>query len=160
MTLVIVRPSVAVCGGMLVEIWRLLNRGIRVTSIGVTRKSFVGVMLRAFGSAIYDSRAGISQGRTRMARWKMFDPREEMVSLWETLCKTWCSIMHQSAMWPIHGQYRCRTCGRLFNVSWAQNPSEVGRYAAEPRLRQINVVSLPIPANAGGSRIRSGRRAA
>ena len=24
----------------------------------------------------------------------------------------WCSVMHESLMWPIHGYYECRTCGR------------------------------------------------
>jgi hypothetical protein len=31
----------------------------------------------------------------------------------------WCSFMHDSPMWPIHGEYRCRTCGRRSPVEWA-----------------------------------------
>ena len=31
----------------------------------------------------------------------------------------WCAFAHDSAMWPIHGQYRCRTCGRHYPVPWA-----------------------------------------
>jgi len=31
----------------------------------------------------------------------------------------WCDFMHDSPMWPIHGQYRCRTCGRSYAVPWA-----------------------------------------
>jgi hypothetical protein len=31
----------------------------------------------------------------------------------------WCLAIHDSAMWPIHGEYECRTCGRHFPVPWA-----------------------------------------
>jgi len=30
----------------------------------------------------------------------------------------WCAVMHDSLMWPIHDEYRCRTCGRRFPVPW------------------------------------------
>ncbi|HXB75766.1 MAG TPA: hypothetical protein VNY05_46470 [Candidatus Acidoferrales bacterium] len=30
----------------------------------------------------------------------------------------WCDFMHDSPMWPIHGQYQCRTCGRHYPVPW------------------------------------------
>lgn len=26
----------------------------------------------------------------------------------------WCVLMHDAPMWPIHGHYRCRDCGREF----------------------------------------------
>jgi hypothetical protein len=31
----------------------------------------------------------------------------------------WCAVMHDSTMWPIHGHYVCRTCGRRHPVPWA-----------------------------------------
>jgi hypothetical protein len=31
----------------------------------------------------------------------------------------WCDLMHDSPTWPIHGQYRCSTCGRRHPVPWA-----------------------------------------
>jgi len=31
----------------------------------------------------------------------------------------WCDLMHNAPMWPIHGQYECRTCGRRHPVGWA-----------------------------------------
>jgi hypothetical protein len=31
----------------------------------------------------------------------------------------WCTLMHDSLMWPIHGLYECRTCGRRQAVAWA-----------------------------------------
>jgi hypothetical protein len=30
----------------------------------------------------------------------------------------WCGFMHDSPMWPIHGQYQCRACGRHYPVPW------------------------------------------
>lgn len=34
------------------------------------------------------------------------------------LGKLWCVSMHDSPMWPIHGRYQCRTCGRHYPVPW------------------------------------------
>jgi hypothetical protein len=28
----------------------------------------------------------------------------------------WCSLAHESVLWPIHGQYECRTCGRHYTA--------------------------------------------
>ena len=30
------------------------------------------------------------------------------------LSALWCGVMHESLMWPIHGEYQCRTCGRRY----------------------------------------------
>jgi hypothetical protein len=30
----------------------------------------------------------------------------------------WCTLMHDSLSWPIHGHYTCLTCGRRHLVSW------------------------------------------
>lgn len=35
------------------------------------------------------------------------------------LGEMWCDLMHDAPMWPIHGQYECRTCGRRHRVGWA-----------------------------------------
>jgi hypothetical protein len=32
---------------------------------------------------------------------------------------SWCRLMHARAMWPIHGAYQCRVCGRSYPVPWA-----------------------------------------
>jgi hypothetical protein len=32
----------------------------------------------------------------------------------------WCRLMHTEPMWPSHGRYECRTCGRRFQVSWEE----------------------------------------
>jgi hypothetical protein len=31
----------------------------------------------------------------------------------------WCKLTHDSPAWPIHGQYRCRVCGRHYPVPWS-----------------------------------------
>jgi hypothetical protein len=51
----------------------------------------------------------------------------------------WCAFMHDSSMWPIHGRYQCRTCGRHFPVPWAGRARLI---AAEPRVRQKRVPSF------------------
>ena len=28
-------------------------------------------------------------------------------------------MMHDAPTWPIHGSYRCRTCGQSYPVPWA-----------------------------------------
>jgi hypothetical protein len=40
----------------------------------------------------------------------------------------WCSFAHDSPMWPIHGQYECRLCGRRYSVPWAKR-SEIHEHA-------------------------------
>jgi hypothetical protein len=37
----------------------------------------------------------------------------------DTLGLLWCSLVHRAPMWPIHGHYQCRRCGRLHRVEWA-----------------------------------------
>jgi len=33
----------------------------------------------------------------------------------------WCIHNHLSVMWPVHGQYQCRTCGRRY-MAFAEAP--------------------------------------
>jgi hypothetical protein len=30
----------------------------------------------------------------------------------------WCHAMHTHTMWPLKGEYRCRTCLRTYPVAW------------------------------------------
>lgn len=48
----------------------------------------------------------------------------------------WCGLMHDSPMWPIHGQYRCRTCGRRYLVPWS------AAVPSAPEARQLTLPSL------------------
>jgi hypothetical protein len=40
----------------------------------------------------------------------------------EQIADLWCRLMHTALMWPSHGQYECRTCGRRHRVCWEQYP--------------------------------------
>src|SRR5690349_2390757 len=40
----------------------------------------------------------------------------------ERIADLWCRLMHTALMWPSHGQYECRTCGRRHRVCWEQRP--------------------------------------
>ena len=46
-------------------------------------------------------------------------------TLLENLGRLWCKFAHTSVMWPIHGQYRCRTCLRLYPVPWEPHEAKV-----------------------------------
>uniref|UniRef100_Q026M5 MucB/RseB N-terminal domain-containing protein n=1 Tax=Solibacter usitatus (strain Ellin6076) TaxID=234267 RepID=Q026M5_SOLUE len=52
----------------------------------------------------------------------------------------WCEIMHDSATWPIHGRYQCRTCGRLYAVPWTESRLQ----APAARIRHIPSAFLPL----------------
>jgi hypothetical protein len=45
-----------------------------------------------------------------------------MKNYWERYHDLWCEFMHDGAMWPIHGEYRCRECLRVHDVPWAEKP--------------------------------------
>ena len=62
----------------------------------------------------------------------------------ENLGTVWCAIMHDSPTWPIHGKYRCRTCGRQYPVPWDEDHfpmAPAGRITAEPaQIQQVRVL--------------------
>jgi hypothetical protein len=39
----------------------------------------------------------------------------------------WCEMLHHDRTWPINGQYKCRSCGRLYLVPWAGSVRELKR---------------------------------
>jgi hypothetical protein len=45
-------------------------------------------------------------------------PKSRLVTA-ERLREVWCRLMHDALTWPIHGSYRCRTCGHSYPVPWA-----------------------------------------
>jgi hypothetical protein len=49
-------------------------------------------------------------------------------------------VMHDSPMWPIHGEYECRTCGRRYPVLWA-GTAKRGLARISPPLR----IFEPVP---------------
>lgn len=51
----------------------------------------------------------------------------------------WCSLMHNSVTWPIHGYYECRTCGRRY-LAFADTPTAILAMTLMP-------LALPVPAS-------------
>ncbi len=49
----------------------------------------------------------------------MLDEPNARRKAYSKLGAIWCGLMHNTAMWPIHGEYQCRTCGRHCPVPWA-----------------------------------------
>jgi len=57
----------------------------------------------------------------------------------------WCDFMHDAPMWPIHGEYECRICGRRYSVPWAGDrlPAPAKLIAAAPaRIHRAGVPSF------------------
>ncbi len=44
----------------------------------------------------------------------------------------WCSLAHQSVMWPVHGQYECRACGRRYPAFAEEIVAEVNPPTSTP----------------------------
>lgn len=63
-------------------------------------------------------------------REKTRDDFDGLQAAWQTAAGTavtfWCDLMHDSPMWPIHGQYECRTCGRRYFVPWVEDAIQPG----------------------------------
>jgi hypothetical protein len=43
---------------------------------------------------------------------------DEIQQNWTRLMGIWCSLMHPTPMWPIHGHYECPKCHRIYGVPW------------------------------------------
>ena len=42
-------------------------------------------------------------------------------TIWSRIGAIWCTLTHDSLMWPAHGYYGCRTCGRRY-AAFAEMP--------------------------------------
>ncbi len=49
------------------------------------------------------------------------------------IADVWCRLMHTAPMWPTHGQYECRTCGRRHRVCWEEPSPAAPRVLVLPR---------------------------
>ena len=59
----------------------------------------------------------------------------------------WCDLMHSSPTWPIHGQYQCRTCGRLYPVPWAGNRLQAHAPSFRSLLLPLAIMLAILPAS-------------
>ena len=74
----------------------------------------------------------------------------------EQLGARWCGLMHDSPMWPIHGQYECRTCGRRYPVQWAGGGTSLMRQTPSPSVKFVElplvvILAMLLPANIHGA---------
>ena len=40
----------------------------------------------------------------------------------DRISELWCKMMHNKAMWPMHGKYVCPDCLRQYPVPWEHIP--------------------------------------
>jgi hypothetical protein len=56
-----------------------------------------------------------------------------------TLGTIWCSLNHESVLWPVHGHYECRTCGRRYP---AFSEAPVGTWSKSATFRSAMSILL------------------
>jgi hypothetical protein len=59
----------------------------------------------------------------------------------ERIADLWCRLMHAEIMWPSHGQYECRTCGRRHRICWEEPSPARPSVAALRREAQLRAES-------------------
>ena len=57
-----------------------------------------------------------------------------------TLAAVWCVVAHDSPMWPIHGHYECRVCGREYPVAWSNTKNDARPKRSEARIYEHAVL--------------------
>jgi hypothetical protein len=66
--------------------------------------------------------------------------------IWRTFLRigaSWCSVMHDSARWPIHAHCHCGTCGRRRRVQRGETESAVAGRVREPLPATVSFAILP-----------------
>jgi len=48
-------------------------------------------------------------------------------SFYREAAENWCHFAHAEPMWPVNGEYRCRTCLRTYPVPWANTTAGEGQ---------------------------------
>jgi hypothetical protein len=68
-------------------------------------------------------------------------------NLRSNLGTAWCTLMHDAVMWPVHGAYECRTCGRHY-PAFRETPG--ARWSKPAALKAVvSLVVLLMIASAG-----------
>ena len=63
-------------------------------------------------------------------------------SLSSTVGEAWCQFMHPDPMWPVKGEYQCRTCFRKYPVSWEAQPEQTAKIPKQqPATVRARIVS-------------------
>ncbi len=56
------------------------------------------------------------------------------------IAELWCRMLHSSPMWPAHGHYQCRTCGREYPVPWELDRKRAGSQAITQAAERVTYV--------------------
>ena len=71
-----------------------------------------------------------------------------MVRLFHSTCSTlgelWCQAMHSDAMWPVKGEYQCRTCLRRYPVAWEAQPQHAHAEHLDTAVRPVTTVEARV----------------
>ena len=66
----------------------------------------------------------------------------------DKLGNLWCTLMHDSMSWPIHGHYTCLTCGRQHLVRWEREEGPLTSsgvsQSADLQARAEHLSSVPV----------------
>jgi hypothetical protein len=108
-----------------IALWNRINCMCTVTSVDAWRP-----YAAAIDSLPVSLQSGFSlygwsitcklQGMKQTEAFSTTLDRKNLQRIWRRLADWWCTQMHDSCMWPIHGAYRCATCGRRQPVPWAK----------------------------------------
>jgi hypothetical protein len=70
----------------------------------------------------------------------------------DKLGNLWCTLMHDSPGWPIHGRYTCLACGRQHLVRWERedgplytSPESVKNAGLQASAEHFNSVPAVLP---------------
>lgn len=62
--------------------------------------------------------------------------------MWNRIEEMWCRMMHEQAMWPMHGKYNCRQCLREYPVGWEGEGADLRDRAVHETAVTLDVVVL------------------
>lgn len=69
--------------------------------------------------------------------------------------RLWCAVMHESVMWPVHGEYQCRACGRRYPAFIDAPPARSRKAgalkAAMPLMLAAAAIAFATPVHAGNA---------
>ena len=79
-----------------------------------------------------------------------------LYAAWQTAARkagtSWYGLMHDSTMWPIHGQYQCGACGRRYSVPWTGDriPATPATYVARSEVTNLHALRTAGPSLRSG----------
>ncbi len=58
--------------------------------------------------------------------------RHRLLRMSQLAARGWCALMHDQITWPVKGTYRCRVCGREYEISWAPEADDSAAPSVPP----------------------------